>query len=59
MAVLCIEILRMKKELEGILVKHTGKSMEQIETDTDRDYFMSAEEAKTYGIVDHVVSTME
>lgn len=52
------EILRMKEELEGILVKHTGQSLERIKADTDRDYFMSAEEAKKYGIVDHVVESI-
>lgn len=52
------EILRMKEDLEGILVKHTGQSLERIKADTDRDYFMSAEEAKKYGIVDHVVESI-
>ncbi len=52
------EILRMKEELEGILVKHTGQSLERIKADTDRDYFMSAVEAKKYGIVDHVVESI-
>ena len=49
------EILRMKDTLNQILVNHTGKSMEQIQNDTDRDYFMSGEEAKTYGLIDHVI----
>jgi ATP-dependent Clp protease protease subunit len=49
------EILRMKKNLEGILVKHTGQSPERIQKDTDRDHFMAAEEAKDYGLVDHVI----
>ena len=40
-----------------ILSKHTGKSAEQVERDCDRDNFMSAEEAKAYGIVDHVVQS--
>ncbi|NQT32870.1 MAG: ATP-dependent Clp endopeptidase proteolytic subunit ClpP [Candidatus Omnitrophica bacterium] len=52
------EILRMKDQIEGILVKHTGQSLEKIKEDTDRDYFMSAEEAKKYGIVDSVVEKM-
>jgi ATP-dependent Clp protease protease subunit len=43
------EILRMKETLNSILVKHTGKSLKQIQQDTDRDYFMSGEEAKEYG----------
>ena len=51
------EILKLKEQLNKILASHTGKSIEQIEKDTDRDYFMSAEEAKNYGIVDQVVTT--
>jgi ATP-dependent Clp protease, protease subunit len=53
------EILKMKKQLNGILAKHTGQSIEAIEKDTDRDYFMSAEESKKYGIVDHVIESKE
>ncbi|MFH1665297.1 MAG: ATP-dependent Clp endopeptidase proteolytic subunit ClpP [Candidatus Omnitrophota bacterium] len=53
------EILRMKEELEGILSRHTGQSLERIKTDTDRDYFMTAEEARVYGIVDHVVANIQ
>jgi ATP-dependent Clp protease protease subunit len=49
------EYLRMKKHLNDILVKHTGKTFDQVERDTDRDNFMSASEAKTYGIVDAVL----
>jgi ATP-dependent Clp protease protease subunit len=49
------EILRMKKNLEGILVTHTGQPLEQIQKDTDRDHFMAAEEAREYGLVDHVI----
>lgn len=52
------EILRIKEMLEGILVKHTGQPLKRIQADTDRDYFMSAEEAKEYGIVDHVVTSL-
>jgi ATP-dependent Clp protease protease subunit len=48
------EIIRMKDILNGILSKHTGKSLKQIKKDTDRDYFMSGEEALNYGIVDKV-----
>jgi len=51
------EILKLKEQLNQILVHHTGQSMERIEKDTDRDYFMSAEEAKNYGIVDQVITT--
>ena len=50
------EILRMKKTLNEILVRHTGKNMKQIQKDTDRDYFMSGEEARDYGIIDHVIT---
>lgn len=49
------EILRIKKRLNEIMAKHTGKSLKQIETDAERDKFMSAEEAKRYGIVDRVM----
>ena len=49
------EILRLREKINEILVKHTGQSLEKIEKDTDRDYFMSAEEAKTYHIVDDVI----
>ena len=49
------EILRIKKELNQILVDHTGQPMKKIEKDTDRDFFMSAEEAVTYGLVDQVI----
>lgn len=49
------EILRMKESLNTILKQHTGKDLEQIQRDTDRDYFMSGIEARDYGIVDHVI----
>jgi ATP-dependent Clp protease protease subunit len=49
------EILRIKKEIEGILVKHTGQSADRIEKDTDRDFFMTADEARKYGLVDSVI----
>jgi len=49
------EILRMKQSLNKILSFHTGKDLKQIRKDTDRDYFMTGEEAKQYGIVDHVI----
>ncbi len=48
-------MLKLKQCLNSILAKHTGRSIEQVEKDCDRDNFMSAEEAKTYGIVDQVV----
>ena len=50
------EILRMKKNLNEILSFHTGKPVKTVEKDTDRDFFMSAEEAVKYGIVDEVVT---
>ena len=50
------EILRAKKRLNEILAHHTGQTFDTVEKDTDRDRFMSAEDAKTYGLVDHVVS---
>jgi ATP-dependent Clp protease protease subunit len=53
------EILRMKKTLNEILVRHTGKNMKQIQKDTDRDYFMSGDEAKRYGIIDHVITNRD
>jgi ATP-dependent Clp protease, protease subunit len=51
------EILRWKRTLNETLARHTGKTAEQIEKDSDRDYYMTAEEAKAYGLVDHVVSS--
>ena len=53
------EIIRMRDRLEEILVKHTGQTMDRIKQDTDRDYFMSAEEAKEYGLVDNVITNIE
>jgi ATP-dependent Clp protease protease subunit len=49
------EILRMKETLNQILVNHTGKVIDQIRQDTDRDFFMSGQEAQDYGIIDHVI----
>jgi ATP-dependent Clp protease protease subunit len=51
------EILRMREELNRILVHHTGQEMEKITKDTDRDFFMTAEQAKEYRIVDEVISS--
>lgn len=53
------EILRMKETLNQILKTHTGKDLKQISKDTDRDYFMSGQEARDYGIVDHVISSRD
>ena len=49
------ELLRMKRKLNEILLKHTGKTYDEIERDTDRDNFMSADEAQKYGLIDHVL----
>ena len=56
-AIAAKEILRWRKTLNETIAKHTGKTAAQIEKDSDRDYYLSAEEAKTYGIVDHVVAS--
>jgi ATP-dependent Clp protease protease subunit len=53
------EILRLREELNNILVRHTGRTMEDIERDTERDFYMSGEQAKKYGIVDHVLNPFE
>jgi len=50
------EIMRMKANINDMLVKHTGQTLKQIEKDTDRDFFMSPEEAKKYGIIDEVIT---
>ncbi|MGB3298726.1 MAG: ATP-dependent Clp endopeptidase proteolytic subunit ClpP [Phormidesmis sp.] len=50
------EILYLKKRLNEMLATHTGQDLERIEADTERDFFMSAEEAKTYGLIDQVVT---
>jgi ATP-dependent Clp protease, protease subunit len=50
------EILRMRAMLNELIAKHTGQSLDRVDKDTDRDYFMGATEAKTYGIIDEVVS---
>ena len=49
------EILRMKAKLNELIVKHTGQTIERVEKDTDRDYFMGATEAKAYGIIDEMM----
>jgi ATP-dependent Clp protease, protease subunit len=50
------EILYLRAKMNELMSKHTGQSIEQVERDTDRDRFMSAEEAKAYGMVDHVIA---
>ena len=57
-AIAAREILRWKKTLNETLAKHTGKTPEQVEKDSDRDYYMTAEEANAYGLVDHVEASM-
>ncbi|OGF34186.1 ATP-dependent Clp endopeptidase, proteolytic subunit ClpP [Candidatus Falkowbacteria bacterium RIFOXYC2_FULL_48_21] len=49
------EILRVKDSLNKILAKHTGKSLDRIDKDSDRDYYMTAQEAKDYGIIDKII----
>jgi ATP-dependent Clp protease, protease subunit len=51
------EILRIRDELNRIMVDHTGQPIERIQRDTDRDFFMTAEQAKEYGLVDHVIAS--
>jgi ATP-dependent Clp protease protease subunit len=53
------EIQRMRTLLEEILAEHTGQPVEKINRDTDRDFVMSADEAKEYGIIDEVISARE
>ena len=53
------EIIRMREDLEKILVKHTKQDLEKIHDDTERDFFMSGEQAKKYGIIDKVISKRE
>jgi len=50
------EILRIREDVNRILSKHTGQELKKVEADTDRDYFMSCEEAKTYGLIDEIVT---
>lgn len=53
------EILRMRKDLNKLLAEHTGRTLKKIQADTERDYFMSAKEAKKYGIIDRVLEKRE
>ena len=46
----------MRRRLDEIIAKHTGQELEEVRKDTERDYFMSSEEAKEYGIIDRVIS---
>jgi ATP-dependent Clp protease protease subunit len=51
------QIIKIKDKLNKILARHTGQSLEKVEKDTDRDFYLSAEEAKEYGIIDEVIKT--
>jgi ATP-dependent Clp protease protease subunit len=53
------EILRLRDELNKILVKHTGQSLDKISADTERDFYMDGAQAKDYGIIDHVIDKRE
>ena len=53
------EILRMKDTLNTILAAHTGRDIQQIQDDTDRDFFMTSHEARNYGLIDHVITNRE
>jgi len=53
------EILKLKETLNKILAKHAGQPLEKVHLDTERDYFMSAQEAKDYGLVDQVIETLK
>jgi len=52
------EFLRTKRNMNEIMKKHTGRSLEELEKDTDRDNYMSATEAKDYGLIDHMLEKM-
>jgi len=53
------EILKIRETLNKILAKHTGQSLDKISEDTERDFFMSAEEARDYGLIDKIITTRE
>ncbi len=53
------QIIKIKNKLNKIIAKHTGQPLEKVEKDTDRDFYLSAEEAKEYGIIDEVIKTKE
>ena len=54
-----MEILLMKQKVNEILAKHTGKTLKKIEQDTDRDNFLNADEAKSYGIIDDILDSRD
>ena len=51
------QMAQTKKLLQALIAEHTGQKVEQVEADSDRDRWFTAEEAKTYGIIDHVISS--
>ncbi|MBZ9578278.1 ATP-dependent Clp protease proteolytic subunit [Patescibacteria group bacterium] len=53
------QIVKLKNKINKILAKHTGQPLEKLEKDTDRDFYLSAEKAKEYGIIDEVIKTKE
>jgi len=53
------QVVKLKDKINKILAKHTGQSLERLERDTDRDFYLSAQEAKEYGIIDEVIKTKE
>jgi len=53
------QIIKIKNKLNKIISKHTGQPLEKVEKDTDRDFYLSAEDAKSYGIIDEVIRTKE
>ncbi len=58
-SIMAEEILELRKRLNAIIVRHTGQPIERIERDVDRDFYMSAVDAKSYGIVDEVLETLK
>jgi ATP-dependent Clp protease protease subunit len=53
------EILRMRQEIDRVLARHTGQSIERVSKDTDRDFYLSADEAREYGIIDEVITNRD
>jgi ATP-dependent Clp protease protease subunit len=53
------EILRTRELLNGILARHTGQPMERVQQDTERDYFLTPEQAKAYGLIDDIIQSPE
>ncbi|MEM7441554.1 MAG: ATP-dependent Clp protease proteolytic subunit, partial [Pseudomonadota bacterium] len=53
------QLVRVRRRVEEIMTTHTGKALEQIEQDTDRDFYLDAQEAKAYGLVDEVLTNTE